>query len=254
MLDDIIYLEKITVDFDGFKALNNVNFFVNEGDLHFLIGPNGAGKTTLLDVICGKTQPTEGRLFFKQDQNLLNLKPHQISTLGISRKFQAPSIFSDLTVYENLELAGNPAKGFFSSLTTKISGAEKDRIQEVLEKVRLPEERHIRAGDLAHGKKQWLELGMTIVQKPELLLVDEPVAGMTGQERDLTGRILADIAETSTVVVVEHDMKFVKEFSHHVTVLHDGSVLCQGTFDQVSKDPTVIDVYLGRGNEEVLHA
>ncbi|WGK70100.1 urea ABC transporter ATP-binding protein UrtD [Candidatus Haliotispira prima] len=253
MVDDILYLENISVEFSGFKALNRVNFFMNKGELHFLIGPNGAGKTTLLDVICGKTKSTGGRMFFQGKKDLMSLRPQHIARLGISRKFQAPSIFSELTVFENLELSVNENKSFFRSLVKEADSEEKNKIEEIMEKVNLKDESNTRGGDLSHGKKQWLELGMTIIRDPKLLLVDEPVAGMTGKERDLTGQLLQDIAQNSSVLVVEHDMQFVEQFAHSVTILHEGAILCQGDFNTVSKDPTVIDVYLGRGGGD-LHA
>jgi urea transport system ATP-binding protein len=253
MAGTIIYIQNATVDFSGFKALNSVSFFVDTGELRFLIGPNGAGKTTLLDVICGKVRPVSGRVVFEDDVDICRLREHEIARCGISRKFQAPSVFGNLTVFENLELALTTHRGFFSSLFHKMTAEDEERIYSVLKTVGLDGRSHERAGALAHGQKQWLELGMTIIQEPRLLLVDEPVAGMSGKERSRTGEILLEIARTRSVLVVEHDMNFVRRFAKKVTVLHEGRILCEGSFDHVKNDPVVIDVYLGRG-AEVDHA
>jgi len=249
MAGTIIYIENATVDFSGFMALNSVNFFVDTGELRFLIGPNGAGKTTLLDVICGKVRPVSGKVIFEDNVDICRLSEHMIARQGISRKFQAPSVFGNLTVYENMELSLTTHRGFFSSLFHKMSTEDEQKIFSVLKMVGLDEKSKERAGALSHGQKQWLELAMTIIQEPRLLLVDEPVAGMTGNERMRTGEILLEIAGTRSVLVVEHDMNFVKQFAKKVTVLHEGRVLCEGTFDRVKNDPVVIDVYLGRGGE-----
>ena len=247
MLNDILYLESVTVDFDGFKALNHVNLIVRTGELRFLIGPNGAGKTTLLDVICGKVKPAAGRVQFANRIDLLSHDQHAIARLGISRKFQAPSVFDSLTVEQNMELAAEVPRGFLAATFREGGRAARRRVGEVLEMVGLSGRRGAAAGALAHGEKQWLELGMAIVQDPQLLLVDEPVAGMTAGERERTGSILEAIAAQRSVVVVEHDMQFVSRFSSLVTVLHAGRVICEGDFETVRRDPTVIDVYLGRG-------
>ena len=249
MAGTIIYLENVTVDFDGFKALNKVDFSVDMGELRFLIGPNGAGKTTLLDVICGKTKPEGGRVIFGEDVDILRLKEHQIVRCGISRKFQTPSIFAHLTVFENMELSLKKAKGFFSSFDSSVSQTDREQIFSILAIVGLKGNAHQEGGFLSHGEKQWLEFGMTLIQEPKLLLVDEPVAGMTGQERTQTGEILLEIARDKAVLVVEHDMNFVKQFARKITVLHEGRVLCEGSFEHVKKDPEVISVYLGRGGE-----
>ncbi|MEJ5283803.1 MAG: urea ABC transporter ATP-binding protein UrtD [Brevinematia bacterium] len=248
LYDDLILIvEDLMVDFNGFKALKNVNMYVYKGELRFLIGPNGAGKTTLLDVICGKVKPIKGKVLFRKNINLLSLEPHKICRVGISRKFQNPSIFSNLSVYENLELAFPMDRGFFSSLLNKLKPEAKDKIEEILEMVHLTHRRNELAKNLSHGEKQWLEIGMTLVQDPYLLLVDEPVAGMTGKEREKTGLILEKISKKCSVVVVEHDMNFVETFSKAVTVMHDGQILCEGTFEKIKNDPYVIEVYLGRG-------
>ena len=246
METDIMYLENVTLDYSGFKALNNVNFFVKINELRFLIGPNGAGKTSLLDVICGKSRPTSGRVFFRDKLNLLKLKPDQINRAGISRKFQAPSIFSNLTVHENMELSLTKNRGIFESILHKLDSEDEDKINTILCKVNLEQKKSWQAGSLAHGEKQWLELAMAFVQDPQLLLVDEPVAGMTGNERDKTGDILTEIAKTRSVIVVEHDMNFVEKFSSVVTVLHEGRIISEGSFEKIRQDPYVIDVYLGR--------
>ncbi|MCX7821057.1 MAG: urea ABC transporter ATP-binding protein UrtD [Brevinematales bacterium] len=246
--DDIILIvEDLTVDFNGFKALKNVNLYVYKKELRFLIGPNGAGKTTLLDVICGKVKPINGKVLFRKNINILSIPPYKICRTGISRKFQTPSIFGNLTVYENLELSLPENRDVFSTLFYKLKKESKEKIDETLEIIQLSPKKFELAKNLSHGEKQWLEIGMTIIQEPYLLLVDEPVAGMTGKERDKTGLILQKIAEKCSVVVVEHDMNFVEMFSKTVTVLHDGQILCEGIFEKIKNDPYVIQVYLGRG-------
>ncbi|MBI5043398.1 MAG: urea ABC transporter ATP-binding protein UrtD [Nitrospirae bacterium] len=250
MAGTIVYMEDVTVDFSGFKALNRVNFFIDKGELRFLIGPNGAGKTTLLDVICGKVRPEKGRVVFGDDTDILRLSEHRIARCGISRKFQTPSIFANLTVFENMELSLKRKRGIFSSLFYTMNSKDMHKIFSTFEVVGLKGEAHQKAGSLSHGQKQWLELAMTIIQEPMLLLVDEPVAGMTGKERSRTGEILMEIAKEKSVLVVEHDMNFVRHFARKVTVLHEGGILCEGTFEHVKNDPVVIDVYLGRGGEE----
>lgn len=246
---DIIYLENITVSFSGFKALNDVTFFMDKGELRFVIGPNGAGKTTLLDIICRKTKQTSGRVFFDGDREISKETIPEVARLGISRKFQAPSVFSKLSVWQNMELAYPKNREVFSSLAHNLAPHEDEEIAEILQLIGLADRIDHQAATLSHGQKQWLEIGMTLLQKPQLLLVDEPVAGMTAAERIRTGEILTDIAKTCSVLVVEHDMNFVKTFSQKVTVLHEGRVLCEGDFNTVSNDPKVIEVYLGRGRE-----
>src|SRR5574338_1680020 len=248
----IIYLEGVTVDYDGFKALNNLNFIVNYNELRVVIGPNGAGKTTLLDVISGKTKPAKGRVIFGKDIDLVGLKEHEITTLGIGRKFQAPSIYANLTVWENLDLSlRRPSKGVMATLLGTSTKEERDRIQDVLMMINLSDKERRRAGSLSHGEKQWLEIGMVILQDPSLLLVDEPVAGMTDKETEQTGRLLQSLAEKHAIVVIEHDMEFVRQIARIVTVLHEGTVICEGPVEKVQADDRVREIYLGR--QKVAH-
>jgi urea transport system ATP-binding protein len=248
----IIYLEGVTVDYDGFKALNNLNFIVNHRELRVVIGPNGAGKTTLLDVISGKTKPAAGRVIFGKDTDLIGMREYEITQLGIGRKFQAPSIYSNLTVWENLDLSlSRPSKGVLSTLRGQSTPAERKQIGEALETIGLTEQAPLRAGSLSHGQKQWLEIGMVILQDPELLLVDEPVAGMTDEETAQTGRLLQSLAEKHAIVVIEHDMEFVRQIARTVTVLHEGTVICEGPVEKVQADPRVVEIYLGR--QKVAH-
>ena len=243
----IIYLEDVTVDFDGFKALRELNFYMDYRELRVVIGPNGAGKTTLLDVISGKVQPTAGRVIFGKNVDLIGRRENEIAGLGIGRKFQTPSIFANLTVRENLELSRfRPSKGVFATLRSELDAGERRRIDDTLATIGLADKAGDRAGGLSHGEKQWLEIGMVIVQQAELLLVDEPVAGMTDEETEKTAQLLRTIAEDRAVLVIEHDMEFVRSVARTVTVLHEGSVLCEGSVDQVQKDDRVMEVYLGR--------
>ncbi|MGP9766215.1 urea ABC transporter ATP-binding protein UrtD [Halomonas sp. AOP13-D3-9] len=246
----ILYMEDVTVSFDGFKAINNLNLTINDGELRCIIGPNGAGKTTMMDIITGKTRPTSGSVWFGSRHNLLHMNEPDIASLGIGRKFQKPTVFEALSVFENLELAMAADKRIFPTLTARMTGEIKDRIDEVLETIGLTALRHQPAGILSHGQKQWLEIGMLLMQRPRLLLVDEPVAGMTEQEMERTAELLTGLAGKQSVVVVEHDMGFVRSIARQVTVLHQGSVLAEGTMDQVSNDPKVIEVYLGADDEE----
>ncbi|MEA2117871.1 urea ABC transporter ATP-binding protein UrtD [Halovibrio sp. HP20-50] len=246
----ILYMEDVTVSFDGFKAINNLNLTIDDGELRCIIGPNGAGKTTLMDIITGKTRPNEGSVWFGSRHNLLHMNEPDIASLGIGRKFQKPTVFEALSVFENLELAMAADKRIFPTLTARMTGEIKDRIDEVLETIGLKELRHQPAGILSHGQKQWLEIGMLLMQRPRLLLVDEPVAGMTEQEMERTAELLTGLAGKQSVVVVEHDMGFVRSIARQVTVLHQGSVLAEGSMDQVSSDPKVIEVYLGADDEE----
>jgi urea transport system ATP-binding protein len=241
----ILYLESVSVSFDGFKALDNLTLYVDDGELRCIIGPNGAGKTTMMDVITGKTRPDAGTVFFGQTLDLTRLSEHQIASAGIGRKFQKPTIFPAHTVFENLELAMQADKRVWPSLWARLTGAQRDRIEEVLATVGLVAQRGLRAHSLSHGQKQWLEIGMLLMQNPRLLLVDEPVAGMTHQEMDRTAELLTGLAGRHSVVVVEHDMDFVRSIAHKVTVLHEGRVLAEGRMDQVQNDPRVIEVYLG---------
>jgi urea transport system ATP-binding protein len=246
----IIYLEDVTVEYDGFKALNGLNFFMDYKELRVVIGPNGAGKTTLLDVISGKVQPTAGRVIFGRNTDLVGRRENEIASLGVGRKFQTPSIFANLTVRENLELAlARASKGVLATLRSRLTGEQRDRVQATLESIGLSAEADLRAGGLSHGQKQWLEIGMVMVQDAELLLVDEPVAGMTDEETEKTGRLLQDVAAERAVLVIEHDMEFVRSIARKVTVLHEGSILCEGPVEQVQKDDRVMEVYLGRSRD-----
>ncbi|WP_304640458.1 urea ABC transporter ATP-binding protein UrtD [Pseudomonas sp.] len=241
----ILYVEDVSVSFDGFKALNNLNLYIDDGELRCIIGPNGAGKTTMMDVITGKTRPDTGSVWFGQRVNLLRCAEHEIARGGIGRKFQKPTIFEALTVWENLELACASDKRVWYILNRSLSGEQRTRLEEVLVQIGLVEERHRDAGVLSHGQKQWLEIGMLLVQNPRVLLVDEPVAGMTGEEVEHTAALLTSLAGKHSVIVVEHDMAFVRSIARKVTVLHQGSVLAEGSMDQVQNDPRVIEVYLG---------
>lgn len=246
----ILYMEDVTVSFDGFKAINNLNLTIDDGELRCIIGPNGAGKTTMMDIITGKTRPNEGSVWFGSRHNLLQMNEPDIASLGIGRKFQKPTVFEALSVFENLELAMAADKRIFPTLTARMTGEIKDRINEVLETIGLTALRYQPAGILSHGQKQWLEIGMLLMQRPRLLLVDEPVAGMTEQEMERTAELLTGLAGKQSVVVVEHDMGFVRSIARKVTVLHQGSVLAEGSMDQVSSDPNVVEVYLGADDEE----
>ena len=243
--DVILYIESLSVSFDGFKALNDLNLYINDGELRCLIGANGAGKTTLMDVITGKTRPDQGMVYFGQRINLLNKTEAEIAELGIGRKFQKPTVFEFHSVFDNLELALKTNKAILPTLFSKISSAQCDRIDETLKIIGLSDQRQQLAGALSHGQKQWLEIGMLLVSDPRLLLVDEPVAGMTAQETERTAELLTSLAGDRTVVVVEHDMEFVRSIAKTVTVLHQGSVLAQGSMDDVQNNADVIEVYLG---------
>ncbi|MFW5823961.1 MAG: urea ABC transporter ATP-binding protein UrtD [Marinobacter sp.] len=241
----ILYLEDVNVSFDGFRAINNLNLTIDDGELRCIIGPNGAGKTTMMDIITGKTPPDTGSVWFGSRHNLLTMSEPEIASLGIGRKFQKPTVFEALTVFENLELAMAADKRVFPTLTARMTSECRERIDEVLETIHLQALRDRPAGILSHGQKQWLEIGMLLMQRPRLLLVDEPVAGMTEQEMERTADLLTSLAGKQSVVVVEHDMGFVRSIARTVTVLHQGSVLAEGTMDQVSSNPEVIKVYLG---------
>jgi urea transport system ATP-binding protein len=240
-----LYLEDLTVSFDGFKALNKLTLYVDPGELLCIIGPNGAGKTTMMDVITGKTRPDSGTAFFGSGIDLLRLSEAEIVAIGIGRKFQKPTVFERLTVFENLELALAGTRSFLKTLRARITPIQRERIDEVLEIIGLSAQRYSAARILAHGQKQWLEIGMLLMQNPELLLVDEPVAGMTPQEIERTAELLRSLAGEHSVVVVEHDMSFVRSIAQRVTVLHEGRVIAEGDMDKVQKDPRVIEVYLG---------
>jgi urea transport system ATP-binding protein len=251
----IIYLEGVTVDFDGFKALHDLNFFMDYRELRVVIGPNGAGKTTLLDVISGKVRPAAGRVIFGRHTDLTGRRENEIASLGIGRKFQTPSIFANLSVRENLELSlARPSKGVLATLRAQLDGGQRGRIEETLETIGLGGRGGERAGGLSHGEKQWLEIGMVIVQQAELLLVDEPVAGMTDEETARTAELLQSVARERAVLVIEHDMEFVRSLARKVTVLHEGSVLCEGSVDEVQRDERVREVYLGRSRSRTAGA
>ncbi len=242
----VLYLDGITVSFDGFKALNNLSLAVDVGELRCIIGPNGAGKTTMMDVITGKTRPDAGTAFFGQTIDLTRFSEAEIATAGIGRKFQKPTVFEHHTVFENLELALAGDKRVKQTLFARLSGEQRDRIDEILATVRLADSAHRVAGLLSHGQKQWLEIGMLLVQDPKLLLLDEPVAGMTDDETERTAELFLSLAGKHSLMVVEHDMAFIGTIARRVTVLHEGSVLAEGTLDHVQNDPRVIEVYLGR--------
>ena len=241
----ILYVEDLSVSFDGFKAINNLNLYIREGELRCIIGPNGAGKTTLMDIITGKTTPDHGTVYFGQDIDLLKYSEPEIARIGIGRKFQKPTVFEQHTVFENLELAMAANKRVWPTLTAKITPEQVDRIDEILLQAGLIELKDYDAALLSHGQKQWLEIAMLVMQQPRLLLVDEPVAGMTHQEMDKTAELLHSLAGDHSVVVVEHDMDFVRSIASQVTVLHQGSVLAEGTMDEVQANPEVVSVYLG---------
>ncbi|KQU81928.1 urea ABC transporter ATP-binding protein UrtD [Ensifer sp. Root31] len=242
----LLYLDGVSVSFDGFKALNSLSFVIEPGELRAIIGPNGAGKTTMMDIITGKTRPDEGQVFFKGDIDLTKRDEAEIASLGIGRKFQKPTVFESHTIWDNLELALNRSRGVFPTLFYRLTADDKARIEEILTTVRLSARRDDLAANLSHGQKQWLEIGMLLAQEPELLLVDEPVAGMTDAETAETAILLKEIARTRSVVVVEHDMGFIRELGVKVTCLAEGSVLAEGSIDFVSSDPKVIENYLGR--------
>ena len=244
----ILYLDGITVSFDGFKALDALSLYVDTGELRCIIGPNGAGKTTMMDVITGKTRPDEGVAFFGRRIDLLKLSEPEIANLGIGRKFQKPTVFTQHTVTENLELAGAPRKDVWRTLIARMSGEERDRIDETLHVIGLEAQAHRPAGTLSHGQKQWLEIGMLLMQRPRLLLIDEPAAGMTRQETEATAELLTSLAGAHSVVVVEHDMEFVRSIARKVTVLHEGRVLAEGRMEDIQNDPRVIEVYLGEAH------
>ena len=241
----VLYMEGVSVSFDGFKAINELNFYVNSGELRCVIGPNGAGKTTMMDIITGKTRPDKGSVWFGRRMNLLRMSEPEIAQAGIGRKFQKPTVFEHHSVFENLEMSMSGPKGVWSTLTARLNTEQRDKIDQVAETIGLTEHMQRRAGLLSHGQKQWLEIGMLLMQNPLMLLVDEPAAGMTHQEMDRTVELLSSLAGQHSVVVVEHDMDFVRALNSRVTVLHQGTVLAEGNMDQVQNDPKVIEVYLG---------
>jgi urea transport system ATP-binding protein len=244
MIANILEIEDVTVSFDGFKALNHLNFNLHVGELRVIIGPNGAGKTTFLDTITGKVKPTSGQVLFK-GKNLRNYSEHQIVQMGIGRKFQTPRVYQNLTVRENLDLAGNPQKNLWATLWGKTSNQVQRDVILLLDTIGLAPKADRPAALLSHGEKQRLEIGMLVAQSPDLLLVDEPVAGLTDEETAEVGALLLKLAENHSVIVIEHDMEFVRQIAQQVTVLHEGTVLCEGSMDEVQNDPRVIAVYLG---------
>ena len=242
----ILYLEDVHVSFDGFKAINGLSLDIAPGELRCVIGPNGAGKTTMMDIITGKTRPDKGQVFFGSTIDLLRYREAEIAALGIGRKFQKPTVFEQLSVFENLELALATDKRVRHSMVFTLTGEEKDRLGEVLQTIHLLDSAARLAGNLSHGQKQWLEIGMLLMQDPKLLLLDEPVAGMTDEETERTAQLFLSLKGRHSLMVVEHDMSFIRTISEKVTVLCDGSVLAEGTLDEVQADERVIEVYLGR--------
>jgi urea transport system ATP-binding protein len=244
----LLAAEGLNKSFSGFQAIKELSFYLDEGELRTVIGPNGAGKTTFLDLITGRTKPDAGTLEFAGSQNLLSLSEYEIYRLGIGRKFQTPTVYTDHSVFENLVLSLEGSRSVFRSLFSHTKPAEKERIESILETINLKDRAQWKAGALAHGQKQWLEIGMLLAQNARLLLVDEPAAGMTDEETYRTGELLLSLAGKHTIVVIEHDMTFVRQISkdRKVTVLHQGSVLCEGAVDHVQSDERVIEVYLGR--------
>jgi urea transport system ATP-binding protein len=255
--ETIVDVREVTVNFSGFKALNELNFSIERGELRVVIGPNGAGKTTLLDVITGKLRPTSGKVVFQPSdcppREISRLGVEDIARLGIGRKFQTPNVFKSLTVLENLKLSIKSQRGVGSTLMAPFSQNGRSHIQEILETIGLTAKAGVPAGILAHGEKQWLELGMLMAQDPELLLVDEPVAGMSPRESERTGNLLLAMARKHTLLVIDHDMTFVRQIASKVTVLHEGRLLCQGSMKEVQNNPKVIEVYLGQHKEENEH-
>ncbi|MBA2964908.1 MULTISPECIES: urea ABC transporter ATP-binding protein UrtD [Ramlibacter] len=242
----ILYLDEVSVSFDGFRAINKLSLDIAPGELRCIIGPNGAGKTTMMDIITGKTRPDSGTVFFGSTIDLLRYKEAQIAALGIGRKFQKPTVFEQLTVFENLELALKADKGVKASVFFRLDSAQGDRLAEVLRTIHLAAHVNRPAGTLSHGQKQWLEIGMLLMQDPKLLLLDEPVAGMTDEETARTAELFLSLKGQHSLMVVEHDMGFIQTISEKVTVLHEGSVLAEGSLAQVQNDERVIEVYLGR--------
>ncbi|KAA0579495.1 urea ABC transporter ATP-binding protein UrtD [Azospirillum sp. B21] len=242
--DYLLAVEGLTVSFDGFKAVNDLSFYVDSNEIHVIIGPNGAGKTTVLDLICGRTKASGGSIKFR-NRELTAMKEHQIVKAGVGRKFQNPSIYDDLTVFENLEISYPRGRTVFGALAFKRDAAVRERVAEIAEMIFLADHLDQRAEYLSHGQKQWLEIGMLLIQDPELLMLDEPVAGMSVNERKKTAELLNRIIRNRSVLVIEHDMKFVEDIAHRVTVLHQGKILSEGSMERVKNDPKVVEVYLG---------
>lgn len=242
--DFVLAIEDLTVSFDGFKAVDALNLYVDQNELRVVIGPNGAGKTTVLDLICGKTKATQGSVKFK-NKELTKLSEHEIVRAGVGRKFQTPSIYENLTVFQNLEVSFPKGRGVWGCLTFRLTTDVVDRVHQIAEEILLHEHLHMEAALLSHGQKQWLEIGMLLMQESELLMLDEPVAGMSVREREQTAELLSRICNNRSVIVIEHDMEFVKKIAHKVTVLHQGKILAEGSMEKVQADERVIEVYLG---------
>ena len=245
----MLTVEDVSKTYDGFKAITDLTFYLFEGELRTVIGPNGAGKSTFFDLITGRAKPDKGKIEFGFDTDLTTMNEYEINRLGVGRKFQTPSVFTEHTVFNNLVLSLKGSRGVFASIFNRLSSTDRDRIDDLLKLIRLDGKRSWKAGQLAHGEKQWLEIGMLLAQDPKILLVDEPAAGMTDEETHRTGELLISLAGKHSIVVIEHDMTFVKQIARdgQVTVLHQGSVLCEGKFDAVQSNPKVREVYLGRG-------
>lgn len=242
--DFVLAIEDLTVSFDGFKAIDALNLYIDREELRVIIGPNGAGKTTLLDLICGKTRASGGSIRFKNTE-ITRMPEHKIVRAGIGRKFQTPSIYENLTVFKNLEVSFPHGRSVLGALKFKTTPEVADRIASVAEEIGLAEMLHTEAGLLSHGQKQWLEIGMLLMQEPELLMLDEPIAGMSAREREQTAELLQRICRHRSMIVIEHDMEFVRRIAHKVTVMHQGRILAEGTMDKIQSNPKVIDVYLG---------
>ncbi|GAA5158323.1 urea ABC transporter ATP-binding protein UrtD [Viridibacterium curvum] len=242
--DFVLAVEDLTVSFDGFKAIDSLNLYVDKGELRVIIGPNGAGKTTLLDLICGRTAASAGSIKFKNNE-MTRLPEYKRVRSGIGRKFQTPSIYENLSVFQNLEVSFPRGRGVFGALAFKCDQAVKDQVQKVADEIGLGEVLELEAGLLSHGQKQWLEIGMLLMQDPELLMLDEPIAGMSAREREVTAELLKRICKNRSMIVIEHDMAFVAQIADKVTVMHQGKILAEGSMEKVQSDPKVIDVYLG---------
>ena len=245
----MLTVEDVSKTYDGFKAITDLTFYLFEGELRTVIGPNGAGKSTFFDLITGRAKPDKGKIEFGFNTDLTKMNEYEINRLGVGRKFQTPSVFTEHTVFNNLVLSLKGSRGVFASIFNRLSSTDRDRIDELLKLIRLDGKRNWKAGQLAHGEKQWLEIGMLLAQDPKILLVDEPAAGMTDEETHRTGELLISLAGKHSIIVIEHDITFVKQIARdgQVTVLHQGSVLCEGKFDAVQSNPKVREVYLGRG-------
>ena len=246
--DSLLTLKSISVSFEGFLALNNLNLSLKKGELRAVIGPNGAGKTTFLDVITGKVKPTQGEVLFN-GRSLVGKKEHKIARLGVGRKFQSPRVFENLTVKNNLEISVSQYSSTFKIIADKPNKIKLEEIEQLLRIVNLSKQSEVKAGSLSHGQKQWLEIAMLLGQKPSLMLIDEPVAGLTDEETELTADLLKSLSGENTLLVIDHDMEFIRRLNSNVTVLNQGSVLCEGSMDQIQSDPKVIEVYLGKQEE-----